>query len=86
VQPPDQFSEAGHQGVVQGFAEADADPVGGCPGQGGGQIGLMVKVVPDLQVIGGGLDGGLVDDAIALEGVHVADPHPPVRFGYREEQ
>jgi hypothetical protein len=46
----------------------------------------LVHVVPDRQVLGGGLDRGLVHDAVALQGVHVASPDAGPGLGHGQEQ
>ena len=47
---------------------------------------LLVQVVADLEILGRGLDGGLVHHTVALQRVHVADPDPAAGLGHRQEQ
>ena len=46
----------------------------------------LVQVVADFEVLRRGFDRGLVDHPVALQGVHVAVPHPGARLGDGQEQ
>ena len=42
-----------------------------------------MQVVTDLKLLGGRLDGRLVDNTIALEGMHIARPNSASRLHHR---
>jgi hypothetical protein len=73
----DRVAQAGDQRVVQVLAEPDDNPGAAGLAKRAVQRHLLGQVVADREVLGRCLDGGLVDDPVALQGVDIPGSDPP---------